>query len=122
MRGTKLLIIKRVDDATWRENKEDEDESLNEDSGDGGGTNTTLLPAGRDLLLESPCNVKRFLALAAEWPDWLLGASAEWESKKEEELVEQRKMKKSMFLLFDVVASFSCDSFAKVPLKQQTSL
>lgn len=27
------------------------------------------LPAGRDLRLERPCRVKRFLALAAEWPD-----------------------------------------------------
>lgn len=36
-----------------------------------------LLPAGRDLLFESPCKVKRFLALAAEWPDWLAEASAE---------------------------------------------
>lgn len=30
---------------------------------------TLALPAGRDLRLERPCSVKRFLALAAEWPD-----------------------------------------------------
>lgn len=42
-----------------------------------------LLPAGRDLRFESPCKVKRFLALAAEEPDWLAEASAEvW--KREE--------------------------------------
>lgn len=30
---------------------------------------TLALPAGRDLRLERPCRVKRFLALVAEWSD-----------------------------------------------------
>lgn len=34
-----------------------------------------LLPAGRDLLLESPCKLKCFLALAAERP---AEASTDW--------------------------------------------
>lgn len=38
------------------------------------------LPAWRDLLLESPCKVKRFLALAAE-----AEASTEWESGREQD-------------------------------------
>lgn len=38
-----------------------------------------MLPAGRDLLFDSPCKVKRFLALAA---DWLIEVSAE--QKKQE--------------------------------------
>lgn len=42
-----------------------------------------LLPAGRDLLFASPCRVKRFLALAAEEPDWFAEASAEvWEQEE----------------------------------------
>lgn len=56
------------------------------------------LPAGRDLLLESPCNVKRFLALAAEWPDWPAEASAEWESERVQGLVQRGKMKKKTCL------------------------
>lgn len=53
-----------------------------------------LLPAGRDLLLERPCKVKRFLALAAECPDWPAEASTEWGGKREQELVRQGKKKK----------------------------
>lgn len=42
-----------------------------------------LLPAGRDLRFASPCRVKRFLALAAEEPDWFAEASAEvWKQEE----------------------------------------
>lgn len=54
-----------------------------------------LLPAGRDLLFERPCRVKRFLALAAEEPDWFAEASAEVgrheETGSRKEVVERRK-------------------------------
>lgn len=43
---------------------------------------TLALPAGRDLRLERPCRVKRFLALAAKWPDWPDKASAEEEEEE----------------------------------------
>lgn len=65
----------------------------------------SLLPAGRDLLLERPCKVKRFLALAAEWPDWPAEASAERESKMEQGLVSSAvgKKKRSRPRLFESV-------------------
>lgn len=54
-----------------------------------------LLPAGRDLLFERPCRVKRFLALAAEEPDWFAEASAEVgrheETGRRKQEVERRK-------------------------------
>lgn len=42
-----------------------------------------LLPAGRDLLFESPCKLKRFLALAAEEPAGFAEASAEVRKQEE---------------------------------------
>lgn len=54
------------------------------------------LPAGRDLLLENPCKVKRFLALAAKWPDWPAEASTEWGSEGEKGLVQRRRGRKGL--------------------------
>lgn len=79
---------------------DDEDngvDSINDDlkgAGCKGALDVLLLPDGRDLLFESPCKVKRFLALAAEWPDWLAEASAEWGSQREQGLVQQGQRKK----------------------------
>lgn len=49
-----------------------------------------VLPAGRDLRFESPCKVKRFLALAAEWPVWPAEASAEMEARGGEAVSNSR--------------------------------
>lgn len=49
-----------------------------------------VLPAGRDLRFESPCKVKRFLALAAEWPVWPAVASAEMEARGGEAVSSSR--------------------------------
>lgn len=51
----------------------------------------TVLPEGRDLVLESLCNVKRFLALVDKFPDWLEEASAEQESKKSGSIMVESK-------------------------------
>lgn len=50
------------------------------------------LPAGRDLRLERPCRVKRFLALAAKWPDWPDEASAEGEEGEEDRRGEKQQV------------------------------
>lgn len=79
---------------------DDEDNGVdsNNDDLDGAACEAALdvlvLPAGRDLLLESPCKVKRFRALAAEWPDWLAEASTGWGSQREQGLVQQGQRKR----------------------------
>ncbi|KAG7220492.1 hypothetical protein INR49_018060 [Caranx melampygus] len=84
------LIMRRV-----AKEEEDEEEAREEVSEKRRGTSASLAAGSTggegDLLFESPCNVKRFLALATEWPVWLAEASTERESKRELELVEQGK-------------------------------
>ena len=79
---------------TMTETTDDDDDGLDNNAADDDDLDkrrqkrtpdVSLLPAGRDLLFERPCKVKRFLALAAEWPDWPVEASAERESKREQE-------------------------------------
>lgn len=76
-----MMMMKRTQNRLWgvdKDTSDNDDEGLSISLG-------AVLPAGRDLLLESPCKVKRFRALAAEWPDWLAEVSTERAAKREEE-------------------------------------